>query len=94
MERYKEEYDIPEYDIEIITGSKKMADMFEAVPWLWEAQPKKVSNWLMVETMRLLKENEMEPEDIRFSPEHLAKLIASGRCQSRSTVLLQKKYLR
>ena len=25
--------------------------------------------------MRLLKENDMEPEDIRFSPEHLAKLI-------------------
>ena len=40
------------------------------------SQPKKVSNWLMVETMRLLKEKEMEPEDIRFSPEHLSRLIA------------------
>lgn len=29
----------------------------------------------MVETMRLLKENDMEPEDIRFSPGNLAKLI-------------------
>ncbi len=29
----------------------------------------------MVETMRLLKEHDMEPEDIRFSPENLAKLI-------------------
>ena len=38
-------------------------------------KPKKVSNWLMVETMRLLKENDMEPEDIRFSPGNLAKLI-------------------
>ena len=40
------------------------------------SQPKKVSNLLMVETMRLLKEKEMEPEDIRFSPEHLSRLIA------------------
>ena len=40
------------------------------------SQPKKVSNWLMVETMRLLKEKEMEPEDIRFAPEHLSRLIA------------------
>ena len=29
----------------------------------------------MVETLRLLKDNDMEPEDIRFSPENLAKLI-------------------
>ena len=29
----------------------------------------------MGETMRILKEKEMEPEDITFSPENLAKLI-------------------
>lgn len=75
MKRYKEEYDIPDYDIEIITDSKHMADIFEAAVAIC-GQPKKVSNWLMVETLRLLKEQKMEPEDIRFSPEHLAKLIA------------------
>ncbi|MBQ8232240.1 MAG: Asp-tRNA(Asn)/Glu-tRNA(Gln) amidotransferase subunit GatB [Lachnospiraceae bacterium] len=74
MKRYKEEYDIPDYDIEIITGSKHMADLFEACVAICK-QPKKVSNWLMVETMRLLKEQEMEPEEIRFSPQHLADLI-------------------
>lgn len=75
MLRYKKEFDIPEYDIEIITGSKHMADIFEATVALG-SQPKKVSNWLMVETLRLLKENNMDPEDIRFSPENLAKLIS------------------
>ena len=73
--RYKAEYDIPDYDIEIITGSKHMADLFEATVALG-SQPKKVSNWLMVETLRLLKERELDPEDIRFSPRNLAKLIA------------------
>ena len=75
MKRYKEEFDIPDYDIEIITGTKHMADIFEGTVALG-AQPKKVSNWLMVETLRLLKEKEMDPEDIKFSPENLAKLIA------------------
>ena len=75
LKRYKEEFDIPEYDIEIITGSKHMADIFEATVALG-AQPKKVSNWLMGETLRLLKEKELDAEDIRFSPEHLAALIA------------------
>lgn len=74
MLRYKEEFDLPEYDIDIITASKHMADLFEATVALG-SQPKKVSNWLMVETLRLLKENGLDAEDIRFSPENLSKLI-------------------
>ena len=72
--RYKEEYDIPEYDADIITSSKRMADIFEETVAICK-KPKEVSNWLMVETMRLLKEEEKEPEDITFSPENLAGLI-------------------
>lgn len=74
MKRYKEEFEIPDYDIEIITGSKHMADLFEAATAIC-GQPKKVSNWLMGETLRLMKEKEMDAEDLRFSPENLAKLI-------------------
>ncbi len=74
QQRYKQEYDIPEYDIDIITASKKMADLFEETIALGAA-PKKVSNWLMVETMRLLKEHEKEADELSFSAENLAKLI-------------------
>ena len=72
--RYVEEYNLPEYDADILTGNKHLADIFEATTALCN-NPKKVSNWLMVETMRLMKENEMEPEQLKFSPENLAKLI-------------------
>ena len=74
MARYRQEYKIPDYDIEIITGSKRMADVFEETCDKG-ADPKKVSNWLMGETMRLLKEQEMDPQDLRLSSVHLAKLI-------------------
>lgn len=74
MARYASEYGIPDYDISVITSSKHMADIFEQTVAICNA-PKKVSNWLMVETMRLLKEHDMEVEDIKFSPENLAKLI-------------------
>ena len=74
MKRYKEEFGIPEYDINIITDSKKMADIFEATTAICN-NPKKVSNWLMVETMRILKEKSMDAMDISFSPENLAKLV-------------------
>ncbi len=74
MLRYEKEYDIPAYDAGIITGSKHLADLFEETVALC-GKPKEVSNWLMVETMRLLKEEEKEAEDIAFSAEHLAGLI-------------------
>ena len=47
MERYKTEFKLPEYDAKIITGNKKMADVFEAATAICN-NPKKVSNWLMV----------------------------------------------
>ncbi|MBQ8327140.1 MAG: Asp-tRNA(Asn)/Glu-tRNA(Gln) amidotransferase subunit GatB [Lachnospiraceae bacterium] len=74
MARYKQEFDIPDYDIEIITETKHMADIFEATVAICH-QPKKVSNWLMVETLRLLKETNKDATDIIFSPDNLAKLI-------------------
>ncbi len=72
--RYQEEFGLPQYDAGILTDSKHMADLFEATVELC-GKPKEVSNWLMVEAMRLLKEHGQDPEDMTFSPEHLAKLI-------------------
>ena len=74
LERYKKEFDIPDYDARIITGSKILADLFEETTAICQ-KPKKVANWILGETLRLLKEKEMEPEEIRFSAENLAKLI-------------------
>ncbi len=75
MARYEKEFGIPAYDAAIITGAKKMADIFEECVALC-GKPKEVSNWLMVETMRLLKEEEMDAEDLLLDPEKLASLIA------------------
>ena len=74
MLRYKEEYNLPDYDIDLITSSKKMADLYENVV-ANGVNPKKVSNWLMGETFRLIRDRGMEPGDIKFSAENLAKLI-------------------
>ena len=74
MARYKEEFGLPDYDISIITDSKKLADLFEATTAICN-NPKKVSNWIMGEIMRLLKEKEMDAAEITFSPENLAKII-------------------
>lgn len=73
-ERYKKEYEIPEYDANIITSYKTLADIFEETVEICK-KPKEVSNWLMVETMRLIKEKDIEADQVKFSPKNLAKLI-------------------
>ena len=72
--RYQTEYQLSEYDADLITGTKKIADLFEETANLCK-QPKKAANWIIGETFRLAKEKKMEPEQISYSPEHLAKLI-------------------
>ena len=72
--RYKEQFGLPEYDINIITENKTLTDLFESCIELGAAA-KEVSNWIMGDIMRLLKEKEMEASDIHFSPENLVKMI-------------------
>lgn len=74
LARYQSEFGLPEYDAKILTGDKHFADLFEAATALC-GKPKKVSNWIMVETIRLLKENGKDADEIAFSPVNLAKLI-------------------
>lgn len=72
--RYQKEYRIPEYDAKVLTASKRIADLFEQTADC-SKRPKEVSNWLMVEGMRILKERGIEPEDINVRPDRLSKLI-------------------
>lgn len=68
------EYGLPAYDAGLITSSRCMAGLFEGTMALCN-RPKEVSNWLMVEAARLLKEQGMDADDIRFLPSSLAALI-------------------
>ncbi len=72
--RYQKEFGLPDYDIAILTGDKALADLFEATTDLCH-KPKKVSNWLMGEAMRLLKERELDWDQVNFAPDRLADLI-------------------
>jgi len=74
MRRYQQVYQLSEYDASIITGSKKLADLFEATADICK-MPKKAANWIIGETLKCLKEHNMEPEELILSPQHLARLI-------------------
>ena len=72
--RYVAEYGLPVYDAEVLTADKEIADFFEETVRFYQ-NPKIVSNWVMGEVMRKLKESEREEILIPFSAEHFAKLL-------------------
>ncbi len=72
--RYHEEYNLPDYDIEQITNEKHLTELFEGAI-SFGADPKKTSNWIMTETMRMMKETATDADKLKFSAENLAKLV-------------------
>ncbi len=73
-ERYMKEYKLPEYDVDIITGTKALVKIFEEANAVCN-NPKEVSNWIMVEVLRLASETNTDPDDISFDPKNLGVLI-------------------
>ncbi len=71
-QRYICEFNLPEYDAALITKDKNLCDFFEEVNVL-VGEPKKVSNWIMVDLLRLLKG--METDQLPVTPEQLAEAI-------------------
>ena len=72
--RYQKKYGLSQYDAELLTQDRAMAEKFE-LTIRYGAPPKKVANWLTGETMRLMKEKERTASELIFSAKHLAELI-------------------
>lgn len=72
--RYISEYNLPEYDANIITSSKYLSNLFEGALAICK-NPKSVSNWIMSDIIGALNEREIEPDKIPFSAKDLGDLI-------------------
>jgi len=73
-ERFIRDYKIPEYDAEILTSTKAMANYFEECVRLFP-QPKTVSNWMMGELLRELKRDDREVDQCPVTSKHLAEML-------------------
>ena len=72
--RYLSEYNMSEKDAGIIVSSKYLSNLFEKASEICKNH-KAVSNWIISDISRILNEKELEPNEIPFSPEHLAHLV-------------------
>jgi len=74
IEKFIKQYNLPNYDAEILTEEKSIAEWFEEAVKLG-GKPKEVSNWIMVELLRLLNEENKDITQCPVKPSQLVELI-------------------
>ena len=74
--RFVEAYGIPEYDAEILTEERSLSDFFEATVSVHGGDPKRVSNWVMNDVLRLIREDDTTAGELGLNPDELAEIIA------------------
>jgi aspartyl-tRNA(Asn)/glutamyl-tRNA(Gln) amidotransferase subunit B len=72
--RYTSEYGLPSYDAEVITSSKKLADLFEE-SLKSTKDAKAVSNWIMGDLLGYLNANNLDLDDVKLTGESLGEMI-------------------
>jgi len=84
-DRFKAEYELPLYDVNLLTSSKAMADYFEDFVKIGEphnlSQPERAklgSNWILGEVSRIMNAKSIDILDFgqKVSPERLVRLAA------------------
>jgi len=74
-ERFTSQYGLPEYDADILTSERNLSDYFETAVKAYGGDPKRISNWLMNDVLRMINEQNILPNDLKLSPIFLAEII-------------------
>ena len=72
--RFVTEFNIPEYDAEILTSSRPLADYYEQAITVTNDY-KSASNWIMGDVLKIVKEDKIEIADFPISAKNIGKLI-------------------
>lgn len=72
--RYAQEYQLPDYDCQMVTSHPALARFFEELVELG-TPPKQGANWIMGEVLGALSARSLSPEGLTITPKTLARLI-------------------
>ncbi|KUO60981.1 glutamyl-tRNA amidotransferase [bacterium BRH_c32] len=72
--RFLSDFNLPQYDAEVLTSSRELANYFEEVT-LDTKDYKSASNWTMGEILKLSNELNLSPLELKLTPKKTARLI-------------------
>ena len=73
--RFIVDYGLPEYDADILTSERSLSDYFEKTVEAYGSDPKRASNWLMNDVLRMLNESGKSAGELILTPIYLAEII-------------------
>ncbi|HPH96942.1 MAG TPA: Asp-tRNA(Asn)/Glu-tRNA(Gln) amidotransferase subunit GatB [Anaerolineaceae bacterium] len=92
--RFMSEFGLPEYDADILTAERRLSEYFEAAVKAYGGDPKRVSNWMMNDILRMVNDRGISVTELKLTPVYLAeiiKLVDSGTVNtSTGKALVQK----
>ncbi len=74
--RFVAQYGLTEKDAMTLTSTKYLSEFFEETVSLYKGDPKKVSNWITTEFLKLLNRENIEAEDSKVKPSHIASILS------------------
>jgi len=92
--RFSAQYGLPEYDADLLTSERSLSDYFETAVEAYAGDPKRLSNWMMNDVLRMIHERGLTAGELRLTPDRLAailRLVDSGAINiSTGKALLEK----
>jgi len=73
--RFVTKYGLPEYDAEVLTSERTLSDYFEATILNYPGDPKRASNWIMNDVLRMINDKAIQAGDLKLTPVYLADII-------------------
>ena len=73
--RFSADYGIPDYDAGVLTEERSLSEFFEAAVAAHGGDPKRVSNWVMNDVLRLIREQDTSAGELGLRPDELAEII-------------------
>ncbi len=93
-QRFMEEYQLPLYDADILTTERGLSDYFESAVKAYGGDPKRVSNYLLNDVMRMLNDEGKTAQQLKLSPQFMAdilKMVDAGKINTSTGKSLLKK---
>lgn len=72
--RFISEYNLPEYDVDVLTTDKDIATFYEECVKLYN-KPKAISNFFMTEVLKELNERKISIRETKLIPQHIADIF-------------------
>lgn len=73
--RFSTQYGLPEYDADILTSERSLSEYFEQTVEAYGGEPKRVSNWIMNDVLRMINDRGLTASQLSLIPAYLVEII-------------------